>query len=154
MQYYRTFKFFTRLVAKRMHEIMPSSMLQAVHSKLIEAMVVWQNSYFSHSPISMTFSTFQTSRFSVCKQKFCWKAILRDGFSIESAFIFMCYFLQKTHITEQRPFMRVFPSGTHFSAEWTEAMPIKCPAQGRSILTAMVWTIDLCIQKPTTYLYD
>ena len=48
--------------------------------------------------------------------------------------IFRCYFPRKAHSTEQIPFMRVFPSGTHHTAETTEAMRIKCLAQGHITL--------------------
>ena len=43
--------------------------------------------------------------------------------------IFKCDFLWKADCTNQILFMMVFPSGTHFSAESTEAMQIKCFAQ-------------------------
>ena len=46
----------------------------------------------------------------------------------------MCYFIQKAHSPEQTHIMRVFTSGTHLSAEMTEAMWIKCFAQGQNIL--------------------
>ena len=41
---------------------------------------------------------------------------------IEYSLIFKCYFLRKAHGTEQAPFTRVFPSGTHLPAEFTKAM--------------------------------
>ena len=44
-----------------------------------------------------------------------------------------CYFLRKTHSTEQTQFTRVFPSVTHFTVELTEAMQIKCIAQQHNI---------------------
>ena len=47
---------------------------------------------------------------------------------------FKCYFLWGPHTTEQMHFMRVFLSRTHFTTELTEAMWIKCLAQGHSIL--------------------
>ena len=47
---------------------------------------------------------------------------------------FKCYFLRIAHSIEQTPFMRVFPPGTHLSAESTEAMRIKCLAQGHNKL--------------------
>ena len=52
----------------------------------------------------------------------------------EKSSIFMCCFLRKAHSTEQTPFIMMFPSGTHFSIESTEAMRIKSPAQGHDIL--------------------
>ena len=36
----------------------------------------------------------------------------------------------KAQSTEQTPFMKGFPSGSHFTAEMTEAMRIKCLSQG------------------------
>ena len=42
------------------------------------------------------------------------------------ALIVKCYFLRRAHSTEQTPATMVLPSGTHFSAESTEAMRIKC----------------------------
>ena len=39
----------------------------------------------------------------------------------KNASIFKCYSLQKAHSTEQTPSMKVLPSGTHFTAESTEA---------------------------------
>ena len=36
--------------------------------------------------------------------------------------ILKCYFFLRVHCTEQTPFMRVFPSGTHSIAEFTETM--------------------------------
>ena len=44
----------------------------------------------------------------------------------QCALIFKYYFLRKAHSNEQTPFTAVFPSATHFSAESTEAMWIKC----------------------------
>ena len=46
-----------------------------------------------------------------------------------NALIFMCYFLRKAHSTEQTPFTRMSPSGSHWSDELTEAMRIKCRAR-------------------------
>ena len=43
-------------------------------------------------------------------------------------------FLRNAHNTEQTPFTRVHPSGTHFTAESTEAMHIKRSAHGYDIL--------------------
>ena len=48
--------------------------------------------------------------------------------------IFKCYFLRRSHSTEQTPFTRVIPSGYHFTAESTEAMRNKCLAQGHNIV--------------------
>ena len=48
--------------------------------------------------------------------------------------IFKCYFLGKDRSSEQTPFSRVFTYGTHFTAETTEAMRIKCLAQEHNIL--------------------
>ena len=50
------------------------------------------------------------------------------------ALIFKCYFLRTAHSIEKSPFMMVFPSGTHFLAESTEAMRIGCLAQGYIML--------------------
>ena len=50
------------------------------------------------------------------------------------ASIFKCYFLRKAHSSEETTFTRVTLSGTHFSADSTEAIRIKCLAQGRNIL--------------------
>ena len=44
------------------------------------------------------------------------------------------HFLPRADSTEQRPFLRVFPSATHFTAESIGAMRIKCLAQGYNIL--------------------
>ena len=46
----------------------------------------------------------------------------------------MMHFLRKSHSTEQIRFMRVFPPGTHLQTESTEAMRIKCLAQGHNVL--------------------
>ena len=46
----------------------------------------------------------------------------------------MCYFLRRAHSTEQTPFTRVFPSGTHYSVETTKTTQIKCLPQGHNIL--------------------
>ena len=45
-----------------------------------------------------------------------------------------CNFVQMAHCHEQTLFTRVFPPGTHLSPESTEAMQIKCLAQGHNIL--------------------
>ena len=50
-----------------------------------------------------------------------------------NALIFKYYFLRKGHNVEQATLTRVFPSGTHFSAELTEAIQIKCHALGHNI---------------------
>ena len=47
---------------------------------------------------------------------------------------FRCYFFRNAHSTEQISFMSVFLSGTHFTAESTEAIQIKCLAQGHNLL--------------------
>ena len=52
----------------------------------------------------------------------------------KGALIFRCYFLWRAHATEQTPFMRMFLTGTHLTAELTEAMQIKCLPQGHNIL--------------------
>ena len=57
-----------------------------------------------------------------------------DYVLIKYSLIFKCYFLRRAHGTKQTPFMMVFPSGTHLSAELTEAMQIKCLAQGHNAL--------------------
>ena len=49
-------------------------------------------------------------------------------------YILKCCFHCKAHSTDQTPFTRVFQSGTHFSSELTEAMQIKCLAQGHNIV--------------------
>ena len=49
---------------------------------------------------------------------------------LKNTVILMCYFLLKAHSTEKTPVTRVFPTGTHFTAESTEAMLIKCLGQG------------------------
>ena len=46
----------------------------------------------------------------------------------------MCYFIRKVNSTNQSPFTRVFSSDTHFTAESSEAMWIKCLANGCNIL--------------------
>ena len=51
-----------------------------------------------------------------------------------NALIFKCYFLRRAHSTEQTPLMMVFTSFAHFTTESTEAMQIKCLAQGHNIL--------------------
>ena len=43
-------------------------------------------------------------------------------------------FLRTAHSTQQTPFKGVSAPGTRFSAESTEAMRIKCVAQGHNIL--------------------
>ena len=48
--------------------------------------------------------------------------------------IYKCFLLRKAHSTEQTPFTKVFPSSTHFTAEATEAVRIKCLAQEYNIL--------------------
>ena len=73
---------------------------------------------------------------------------------IKNVLIFKCYFLRRAHSTEQAPFTRVFPPGTHLKiifnnliiiinnliiiliiiAELTEAMRIKCLAHGNKLL--------------------
>ena len=53
---------------------------------------------------------------------------------MKSAFTVKCNILRRTHRPEQTPFTGVMLSGTHFTAEWTEAMRIKCLAQGHNIL--------------------
>ena len=47
----------------------------------------------------------------------------------KNALIFKCYFLRSAHCTEQTPFTKLFPSGTHFTDESTEAMRINRLAQ-------------------------
>ena len=51
----------------------------------------------------------------------------------KKVFIFTCNFLRKACSTEQTPVTLVFPFGTQFTAESTEAMRIKCLAQGHNI---------------------
>ena len=53
-------------------------------------------------------------------------------YCIENELILKYHFLQRAHSTEQAPLTRVFPSGTHLSAESTEAMWIECLAQGHN----------------------
>ena len=43
-------------------------------------------------------------------------------------------FPRKAHSTEKTPFTRMSPPGTHFTAVSTEAIRIKCLAQGHNIL--------------------
>ena len=52
----------------------------------------------------------------------------------QNALLFKCYFFQKANGTEQIHLTREFPSGTHFTAESTEAMHLKCIAQGHNIM--------------------
>ena len=40
--------------------------------------------------------------------------------------VFLNAIFSEFHSTEQTPFTRVFQSGTHFTAESTEAMRVKC----------------------------
>ena len=47
-------------------------------------------------------------------------------------------FPTKAHSTEQTPFTKVFPSGTHLTPESTEAMQIKCLVQRLNILMQSV----------------
>ena len=47
---------------------------------------------------------------------------------------FECYFLRRSHITEQPSFTMMFPPDTHPTSESTEAMRIKCIVQGHNIL--------------------
>ena len=55
-----------------------------------------------------------------------------------------CYFLQRAHSIEQAPLTMVMPSGTHFTADSTEAMQIKSLAQGHDKLTLPGFkTVDL-----------
>ena len=54
--------------------------------------------------------------------------------NVLDALILKCYFLLKTHGTEQIHFKMVFPPVTHFTAESTEAMQIMCLAHGHGIL--------------------
>ena len=66
--------------------------------------------------------------------------------------IFMCYFLCKSHSTEQIPFTRVFLFGTHFTAESTEAMRIMCLAQGHDILMQSWCEPSIAVsRRPTSY---
>ena len=51
----------------------------------------------------------------------------------KNALIAKCYLILKVHSTEQTAFWKVFPSGTHFTAESTEVIRIKCLAQGHDI---------------------
>ena len=53
---------------------------------------------------------------------------------LKNVLIFKCYFLRKSHNTEQAVSMMLFPSGSHFTANSTEAMQIECPAEELSIL--------------------
>ena len=61
-----------------------------------------------------------------------FKQTLTD-YMMKNALILKCYFFLKTHRAQKKTFKRVFPSGTHFSAESTEAMPAKSIAQGHNV---------------------
>ena len=52
----------------------------------------------------------------------------------KKSLIFNCYFLWKAHSTDQTTITRVSSSGTHFTAESTEAMRIKRNAHRHNIL--------------------
>ena len=49
-------------------------------------------------------------------------------------FIYKYNFLQHVNSTEQTPFIKGFPFDTHWSAELTEAMRIKCLTRGQETL--------------------
>ena len=62
-------------------------------------------------------------------------------------YTFKCSFLCKAHSTEQTPFMRVLQSGTHLSAESTEAMRIICLAEGHNIMQPNFVESSICISR-------
>ena len=66
---------------------------------------------------------------------------LTSMFDNSNVLMFKCYFLRKAHCTEQTIFMSIFPSGNHLSAESTEAMWIKCLAQGHMLMQPRVETL-------------
>ena len=53
---------------------------------------------------------------------------------IKNAWISKCYFLRRAHSTEKTSFTKVFQPGPHLTAESTEAIQMKCLAQGHIIL--------------------
>ena len=64
-----------------------------------------------------------------------------------SALIYMRCFLRKAYSTEQTPFMRVSPPGTHFSAESSEAMRIKYLAEGQDILLQLGYEPSIAVSR-------
>ena len=52
-------------------------------------------------------------------------------------------------IALNKPFMRVFPFGTHFTLEYTEAMQINCLAQGCNILMQPVFELSIAVSRST-----
>ena len=54
--------------------------------------------------------------------------------NIKNALIFKCSFLRIAHSSKLAPFTRALLSGTHFTAESSEAMWIECLVQGNNIL--------------------
>ena len=61
--------------------------------------------------------------------------------------IIKCYFLQNAHSTEQTPFTIVSPPGTHFTAESTEAMWIKCLALGQNTLMLLGFELSITVSR-------
>ena len=56
-------------------------------------------------------------------------------------------------ITEQTSFTKMFLSGTHFMAEWTEAMQTKCLAdQGHNILMIQPGSINVAKNQHFTHI--
>ena len=53
---------------------------------------------------------------------------------IKNDLIFKCYSSLEAHSTEQTTFMRVLLPGTHLTAKSTDAMWIKCLAQGHTLM--------------------
>ena len=78
---------------------------------------------------------------------------------IKNALNFRCFFLRRAHSTEQTPFTRVYPPGTHFTVESTDAMRIKCLPQGLNILMlpgfepSIAVSIDRHLAHVTNMLY-
>ena len=57
--------------------------------------------------------------------------ISSHGGKLKNTLTSKCYFLRRAHSTEQTSFMRAFPSGTHFTAESTEAAQLSRLKQHR-----------------------
>ena len=72
-------------------------------------------------------------------------------YPIKNTLNFNCYFLRKTHSTEQTPFASMSPPDTHQSAQTTE---IKCHAQWHNTLVELrIWTTEPLNDKAPHGLY-
>ena len=66
---------------------------------------------------------------------------------VKNELIFYVLFPRRAHSTEQTPFTKMSPPGTHFSADSIEAMRNKCLAQGHDILMQLEFEPSIAVSN-------